>query len=69
MLARRIKRDVAERGRDTQGILDQYLRFVKPAYDAFVLPTARYADMVLAPNVSKRHPTDVIQSLDCPWLQ
>jgi len=28
MLARRIQRDVAERGRDVQGILDQYLRFV-----------------------------------------
>jgi uridine kinase len=47
MLARRIQRDVSQRGRDVQGILDQYLRYVKPAYDAFVLPTARYADMVL----------------------
>ena len=28
MLARRIARDVAERGRDVQGILSQYLRFV-----------------------------------------
>lgn len=46
MLARRIKRDIAERGRDLQGVLDQYLRYVKPAYDAFVHPTARYADMV-----------------------
>lgn len=48
MLARRIRRDVAERGRDIQGILDQYLRYVKPAYDAFVQPTAKYADMVWA---------------------
>ncbi|GAB1525085.1 hypothetical protein RhiTH_008242 [Rhizoctonia solani] len=46
MLARRIKRDVAERGRDVDGILEQYLRFVKPAYDYFVAPTARYADIV-----------------------
>jgi uridine kinase len=29
-LARRIKRDISERGRDLQGVLDQYARFVKP---------------------------------------
>ena len=63
MLARRITRDVKERGRDLEGILAQYvlvqvlwsshvdellryLRFVKPAYDDFVLPTSRYADIV-----------------------
>lgn len=47
MLARRIKRDVAERGRSVEGILEQYLRFVKPAYDHFVAPTARYADIIV----------------------
>ncbi|KAG6851100.1 hypothetical protein H0H93_000980 [Arthromyces matolae] len=38
MLARRIARDVKERGRDVNGILDQYLRTVKPAYDNFIVP-------------------------------
>ncbi|KNZ81857.1 Uridine-cytidine kinase-like 1 [Termitomyces sp. J132] len=47
MLARRIARDVEERGRDVGGILDQYLRFVKPAYDNFVRPTASYADIIV----------------------
>ncbi|KAH8118222.1 armadillo/beta-catenin/plakoglobin [Phellopilus nigrolimitatus] len=47
MLARRITRDVKERGRDVEGILSQYLRFVKPAYDDFVLPTSRYADIIV----------------------
>ncbi|KAJ7593148.1 armadillo/beta-catenin/plakoglobin [Mycena floridula] len=47
MLARRIERDVKERGRDVQGILDQYLRYVKPAYDNFVRPTAKYADIIV----------------------
>ncbi|KAJ7158730.1 armadillo/beta-catenin/plakoglobin [Mycena filopes] len=36
MLARRIKRDAEERGRDVKGILEQYLRYVKPAYDNYV---------------------------------
>lgn len=47
MLARRIKRDVNERGRQVDGILDQYLRYVKPSYDNFVRPTAAHADIIV----------------------
>ncbi|KAF5343201.1 hypothetical protein D9756_011556, partial [Leucocoprinus leucothites] len=47
MLARRIKRDVKERGRSVEGVLDQYLRFVKPSYDNFVRPTSSYADIIV----------------------
>ncbi|KAJ3506644.1 hypothetical protein NLJ89_g6762 [Agrocybe chaxingu] len=47
MLARRLRRDVKERGRDVSGILDQYLRYVKPSYDNFVRPTASYADIIV----------------------
>ncbi|KAG1729668.1 uridine kinase family-domain-containing protein [Suillus paluster] len=47
MLARRIQRDVKERGRNVEGVLEQYLRYVKPAFDHFVLPTARHADIVV----------------------
>ncbi|KDQ56971.1 hypothetical protein JAAARDRAFT_58450 [Jaapia argillacea MUCL 33604] len=47
MLARRIRRDVKERGRSVDGVLEQYLRFVKPSYDNFVLPTSRYADIIV----------------------
>jgi len=47
MLARRIKRDVKERGRSVDGVLEQYLRYVKPSYDNFVLPTSRYANIIV----------------------
>ncbi|GJE88636.1 uridine kinase family protein [Phanerochaete sordida] len=47
MLARRIRRDVSERGRTVEGVLDQYLRYVKPSYDNFVLPTSKYADIIV----------------------
>ncbi|KAL5504303.1 URK1 [Sanghuangporus vaninii] len=47
MLARRIRRDIKERGRSIESVLSQYLRFVKPAYDDFVLPTSRYADIIV----------------------
>ncbi|KAH8994883.1 armadillo/beta-catenin/plakoglobin [Lactarius akahatsu] len=47
MLARRIARDTKERGRTVDGILEQYLRYVKPSYDNFVLPSSRYADIIV----------------------
>mmetsp|Transcript_29279 Transcript_29279/g.50092 ORF Transcript_29279/g.50092 Transcript_29279/m.50092 type:complete len:212 (+) Transcript_29279:10-645(+) len=46
-LARRVLRDIAERGRDLEGILSQYERTVKPAFDKFVLPTKKYADVII----------------------
>ena len=46
-LARRIQRDVAERGRDVAGVIEQYTRFVKPAFDSFVAPSRRHADVII----------------------
>lgn len=47
MLARRLKRDLVERGRDPAGVLDQYLRYVKPSFDNHIQPTSRYADILI----------------------
>ncbi|CAN0879427.1 Uridine kinase-like protein 4 [Linum grandiflorum] len=46
-LARRIRRDTAKKGRDISTILDQYSKFVKPAFDDFILPTKKYADIII----------------------
>ncbi|XP_059441279.1 uridine kinase-like protein 4 isoform X2 [Corylus avellana] len=46
-LARRIRRDTAEKGRDIGAVLDQYSKFVKPAFDDFILPTKKYADIII----------------------
>ncbi|KAJ8439655.1 hypothetical protein Cgig2_017928 [Carnegiea gigantea] len=46
-LARRIRRDTVERGRDIAMVLDQYSKFVKPAFDDFILPTKKYADIII----------------------
>jgi uridine kinase len=59
MLARRIKRDIIERGRDVVGILDQYLRFVKPSMDNFVSQTSKYADIIV-PGENNEVAIDVI---------
>ena len=46
-LARRIRRDVAERGRSVESVLDQYEATVRPMHLAFVAPTRRTADLVI----------------------
>jgi len=46
-LARRILRDMASRGRDLQSVLQQYQNFVKPAFDDYILPTMKNADVII----------------------
>ncbi|XP_043726246.1 uridine kinase-like protein 1, chloroplastic isoform X1 [Telopea speciosissima] len=53
-LARRIRRDTVERGRDVNSVLEQYGKFVKPAFDDFVLPSKKYADVII-PRGGENH--------------
>lgn len=46
-LARRILRDVCERGRSMQSVIDQYLSTVKPMHEEFVEPSKKYADVII----------------------
>ena len=46
-LARRLKRDIVERGRTGHGVLKSYHRFVKPAFQEFVKPSMKYADIIV----------------------
>ncbi|KAI3708932.1 hypothetical protein L2E82_38518 [Cichorium intybus] len=46
-LARRIRHDTGEKGRDIGMVLDQYSKFVKPAFDNFILPTKKSADIII----------------------
>ena len=46
-LARRIMRDVCERGRTMQSVIDQYTTTVKPMHEEFVEPSKRYADVII----------------------
>ncbi len=43
----RIQRDVAMRGRDIAGVIEQYTKFVKPAFDTFVAPSRKHADIII----------------------
>ncbi|MCD7847492.1 MAG: uridine kinase [Oscillospiraceae bacterium] len=46
-ILRRAIRDVKERGRDLEGIMEQYLTTVKPMHYQYVEPTKALADMVI----------------------
>lgn len=46
-LACRLRRDIRERGRDLSGAMDQYNRFVKPAFEQHILPMMQFADLVV----------------------
>lgn len=44
---RRLRRDLAERGRTVESVIDQYLGTVKPMHLEFVEPSKRYADVII----------------------
>ena len=44
---RRLRRDVAERGRTMETVVEQYLSTVKPMHFDFVEPSKRYADLII----------------------
>ena len=44
---RRLQRDINERGRTVQSVIDQYLSTVKPMHLEFVEPSKRYADIIV----------------------
>ncbi|MBQ1576264.1 MAG: uridine kinase [Oscillospiraceae bacterium] len=46
-ILRRIKRDVRDRGRSLESVIDQYLTTVKPMHEQFVEPSKRYADLII----------------------
>lgn len=46
-LARRILRDVQNRGRSMESVIRQYLETVKPMHDEFVEPSKRHADVII----------------------
>lgn len=44
---RRLKRDISERGRTAESVINQYLSTVRPMHMEFVEPSKRYADVIV----------------------
>ena len=46
-LARRIKRDIRDRGRTVESVIEQWRNTVKPMYEAYVEPSKKLADIIV----------------------
>ena len=55
-----VQRDISERGRTVVDVLEQYNRFVKPAYDEFIKPTMKHADIIVPFLVSNETAVDML---------
>lgn len=59
-IIRRILRDMKERGRTLESIIDQYLTVVKPMHHQFIEPTKRLADIIIPEGASNTVGIDLI---------
>jgi len=44
---RRLKRDISDRGRHIDSIINQYTKFVKPSFEHFINPLKKFADIII----------------------
>ena len=61
-IIRSIKRDMEERGRSLDSVIDQYTSVVKPMYHQFIEPTKRYADLIIPEGASNIVAIDLINT-------
>ncbi|XP_059218327.1 uridine-cytidine kinase isoform X2 [Stomoxys calcitrans] len=59
-LARRVPRDINERGRDLDTVLTQYMTYVKPAFEEFCSPTKKFADVIIPRGADNTVAIDLI---------
>jgi uridine kinase len=57
---RRLVRDINERGRTTESVINQYLNVVKPMHEQFTEPTKRYADIIIPEGGQNKVAIDII---------
>jgi uridine kinase len=57
---RRLRRDVAERGRTPESVYAQYAKTVRPGRELFVMPTREHADVVVSGEESLRLSTNAV---------
>lgn len=60
---RRLQRDVSERGRTVESVIDQYLSTVKPMHLDFVEPSKRYADVIVPEGGHNQVAIDLLMTL------
>lgn len=61
-IIRRILRDIKERGRTIDSVVDQYLTVVKPMHTQFIEPTKKYADIIIPEGGQNKVAIDIMVS-------
>ncbi|HKX86503.1 MULTISPECIES: uridine kinase [unclassified Flavobacterium] len=62
-LIRRLKRDIAERGRDMEEVLNRYQTTLKPMHEQFIEPTKAYADIIIPNDKYNTVAIDVVRAV------
>ena len=68
-IIRRLLRDLSERGRSVESVINQYLNVVRPMHQQFIEPTKRYADIIIPEGGHNRVAIDVIVANIKQFLQ
>jgi len=68
-LIRRLKRDIAERGRDINEILHRYQTTLKPMHEQFIEPMKEYADIIIPNNKYNTVAVDIVRTIINQRLQ
>lgn len=61
-LMRVITRDIVERGRTTQMVMDRYVDVLKPMHLEFIEPTKRYADLIIPQGGENKKAIDIMRT-------
>ena len=61
-LMRVITRDIVERGKNVEWVIDRYTKTVKPMYLQFIAPSKRYADIIVPPGGHNKVAINVLLS-------
>ncbi len=62
-LIRRLRRDIAERGRDMSEVLNRYQTTLKPMHQQFIEPTKAYADIIIPNDKYNTVAIDVVRAV------
>ena len=67
-LIRRLRRDVVERGRTVESVLERYEKQVRPMHQQFCEPTREFADVIIPRGSSNRVAIDMVVARLCTLL-
>jgi uridine kinase len=62
-LIRRLRRDIHERGRDLDEVLNRYQNTLKPMHNQFIEPTKEFADLIIPNNNYNSVAIDLVQTI------